>query len=29
MGNLLATHPSLEVRLEQLAELEAAMGRNK
>jgi heat shock protein HtpX len=27
MGNLLSTHPSLEVRLQQLAELEAAMGR--
>lgn len=26
MGNLLSTHPSLEVRLQQLAELEAAMG---
>lgn len=28
MGNLLSTHPSLEVRLQQLAELEASMGRS-
>ncbi|HEV8065049.1 MAG TPA: M48 family metalloprotease, partial [Acidimicrobiales bacterium] len=26
MHNLLSTHPSLEVRLQQLAELEASMG---
>jgi heat shock protein HtpX len=28
MGNLLSTHPSLEARLQQLAELEVAMGRS-
>jgi heat shock protein HtpX len=27
VGSLFATHPSLQVRLDQLAKLEAAMGR--